>query len=377
MPRRRPAPDPRGHHRLIAQRAVGRDAVAVVLRVRAVVVPVGQVHIARQGGADLVGKAAVLVIMAGAAGQTEEHVRPYQGAQAVVRAGLCHKLQLLGIGLQTGAIPVLVQIPPAPEVIGLIHAHMQPPAGAGLGPEGDHFVHQRGGAGVADQQRVLRVAYFGIGRPLQRLLQVPQRLDAADHLNAQCRRIAVERLHFVERVRPALEAEGRLVGQAVAGFGVDHRGVEPQQREAPQPLAEMLRRDRGIVAAIQQDAQRLEGRGGAAIIRQPRQQRPQCPARLRQPAIAHRGNPRGAFNRVAGAVRFAHKAHIGRGGLAFTQRVFLGQAAQQGRDLGRVVGRIPDEGSHSVTFWCGGHCARPSRRIVSATGETRGWPGRA
>ena len=159
-----------------------------------------------------------------------------------------------------------VIIAPAPQVMRLIHADMDAAAAQRPAPEiqdlggklvGLFAVSQHGPAGVAD---------ILIRLPAQDLGEVAEKLDAADHLDAQLRSPVVDLAQLIHGIGATHIAEVRLALHLEGVLAIKVDGVVPHQRQTRHIGLQVRHGEYAVARQIQHDAQPPEGHGAFAGI---------------------------------------------------------------------------------------------------------------
>ena len=222
----------------------------------------------------------------------------------------------------------------------------------GSGGRRDHPLDQRIGPFLLGDQDVVGIAVCVVGRPLENLFKVRQRLDAGDHLDAERVGVVVEVLELFPRVAPAQIAEERLAGHLVGVLGVEHHHVESHQRAAPHQRLRALRPQHAVARAVHHDPQDVEPRGLGEIVSvglRFAQQPAQRAKRVAPASVAHPNRARVLGDRKprASERRVALEAHrdglTTRGKPLRSLRHDLGQALAQ---LGRATIQVNVQLSH-------------------------------
>ena len=155
---------------------------------------------------------------------------------------------------------VAVQIAAAPEIVRFIHADMNAPTGKSLFPEENHFFYQQIGFGSVDHQDRRRIADFRIFSVCQNLLQVPQRLYAADQLYPERFRESVQLLELFHAVRSAHIPEKRLPRKKVSVLRIEHRHAVTHQCQLDQRSFHPVKTENLISGTVEHRSERLKRR---------------------------------------------------------------------------------------------------------------------
>ena len=126
----------------------------------------------------------------------------------------------------------------------------------GFAPEIKHFSDQGISPVVIHQQNTFRIIRKCV--PADDVLQMPESLDAADHLNAESGGIGVDLPHFLQRITAAQITEIGFLRKLIGIFGIKHDHVIAEQSQAAQPFLEVGNFHDGIARTVQHNAESLE-----------------------------------------------------------------------------------------------------------------------
>ena len=232
-----PGPDAGGDDGKPAELPVPLNEIGVMLLPVIVVVPVDQPDSGRNFPECLGGQNGVAVEPFRIV-DLEIHVRPDHRFEAVFAADLRDPCEVAGKEPEAvgGAVEILMAA--AAEIVGFVHADVNPAAAERLRPETDHLAKQIPGFRNVGQQHSGGIGDRLVGPvPFQNLLQVAEGLDAADQFNAEPPGCPVKLPEFLKRIAPAQVAEKRFAVKLIGVFGIEHHTVEAEQgKTAEQPF---------------------------------------------------------------------------------------------------------------------------------------------
>ena len=254
--RRRPAPCPdpareyggRGQCRVLLQH------IGILLLGFVVIVPIHKRHIRLHGGHCFGrGHTAVIIAVGGGIGP-EIHIAPHHGRKTVAACDLQHAGKMPaddGVGV---LVAVAAQVRAQTDAVGLVHADVDAFGTVGRGGSRDKLLQECVGLRIVGQQNLLVVLQMRQRGPVQRAVQMAQRLDAGTKLDAQHIGIIIQRPQLVCGITPALIAEVGLAGHLIGVLGVHHAQVEPHHGHFAQEKPQRVRLQHRIAGNVEHHA---------------------------------------------------------------------------------------------------------------------------
>ena len=260
VPETTPGPDAGAHQGLVAEVAVTLNHLLVHLGFFVVVIPVDQLYVPRNLLLNLRrNRMREIVIVPLRIAEPEIHIRPDHRLESVFAAKLIHPPEMAVEKLEPALIAEQVEKAAAPKVMGLIHADVNAARTEIFAPETNHLADQGIGFRFVDQKHLAGVLDFAVGAvPFENLSQMPERLNAADQLNSESRRIGIQLPDLIGSITAAHISEKRLIRQLIGILGIEHDHVISGERKPAEPHLQVVRPHDQIAGSIQHDPQRAE-----------------------------------------------------------------------------------------------------------------------
>ena len=147
---------------------------------------------------------------------------------------------------------------PHADAVGLVHPDMNPFGAVRRAGGRQNLAQEFIGLLVIGQQDFVVVLQMLQRRPVQRPVQMAERLHTGAELDAEHIGVIVKRLQLGKGIAAALVAEVGLTGHFVGILGVHHAEVEAHQRHFAQDAAQRFGQKNRVAGTVEHDADRLK-----------------------------------------------------------------------------------------------------------------------
>ena len=224
-----PYPASPGKNHLIRQLSVHAQIRFIKRTIRVIIVPVYQRHIFRRlhrlRQIRIQGNIIVIIVRRT---HPQIHVAPNHRGQAQFPANLRHPFQMGGHDFCLGMVSVFMKIIAQSQRPRFIHPKMDPFGQKRFRGIADTRFHKTIDFLFSHHEDIIRILHFAHGLPMQRVLEMGQRLYTGNHLNAKLIRIAGQSMQFLF-CKPAPESpEIRVFRHFISIFRIQHERIHSQ-----------------------------------------------------------------------------------------------------------------------------------------------------
>ena len=217
-----------------------------------VIIPVDQPNIFRCGRQDFRRENGFGVIYTFVPGCGKVHIAPHHGFQAFLVQNLLHQLQMGTHKLNLRYIAIFIQIHATAHPISFVHTNVDAAGAEGSTGCPNTFPNKFISLWLvfSGKQHIVSIPIAIHGRPLQRPLQVSQRLDTGNHLNSQHICVVIHFLHFFKGIPAPKIAKIGPLRYSIGIFGIEHHQVQTAKCHMPQHTFHRIYRKYGITGTV-------------------------------------------------------------------------------------------------------------------------------